>query len=341
MDSVTHGLAGCLIERWVLPEHQAAYARRRLVVAVVAANLPDADVVFRLAGPDAFVFSHRGLSHSLLVLLLLPPLLALGLRRWLGLGLGTAWGLMAACVGSHLALDVLTSWGTQLLAPFSPIRFALDWVFIVDPAMLSLLAFGVVYGRTSGRRHRDRRRGAQWGFGLLGAYLVLAASAHGAATRLIRREVMKATPAAPAGGTFPGSSYRPAPLQAGPSFQVEAVPAPLAPLLWNGLAVTKGGAAYHFSVDLLRGEAALNGALALGLDDPLAQAFFQTEAGRGYLRWARFPRVQRASPDRILLEDLRYRFKGLEAMARPGVMEVARDPGGAIRHRWVSQPLPK
>lgn len=33
----------------------------------------------------------------------------------------------------HIAFDVITSYGTRLLLPFSETRFALDWMFIIDP----------------------------------------------------------------------------------------------------------------------------------------------------------------------------------------------------------------
>ncbi len=33
----------------------------------------------------------------------------------------------------HISFDVITSYGTRLLLPFSETRFALDWMFIIDP----------------------------------------------------------------------------------------------------------------------------------------------------------------------------------------------------------------
>lgn len=340
MDNVTHSLCGVLVERWICPDHHPKCGFRRSLVSVVAANLPDLDLLFRLKGPDAYIFFHRGLSHSLLVLLVVPPVLALVLKRWLDLSYRTCWLLVVVSLGSHLCLDVLTSWGTELLAPFSSARFALNWVFIVDPVILLCLSLGMAFGRRTGRRFRDRKKGAQWGFGLLALYLITAAVGHEMAVRQIRNDVTKKVSLPSVGRPFT-SVYRPGPTQVDPHLQVEAIPAPLAPMLWNGLAATDTGYIYHYTINTLQGGTELKAVVALGLENPLASEFFRTDEGRHYLLWARSPRVQQLSPDRILLEDLRYNFAGLESMARPGVMEVNRQADGTLIHQWLSIPLPK
>jgi inner membrane protein len=108
---------------------------KAVVIGAVGGLLPDLDIVLGIGDPWATLVHHRGSSHSLLVL----PLVALALgaagwlwarrehayRTWLHLAL---WALL-----THPLLDACTTWGTQLFAPFSDARFALDAVAIVDP----------------------------------------------------------------------------------------------------------------------------------------------------------------------------------------------------------------
>ena len=77
---------------------------------VLASNLPDIDVVLMARSDAAYLLFHRGLTHSFLGLLLLPPLLALAL--WWGLGKRTrlAWLLALTWLGAtlHVLYDLLT-----------------------------------------------------------------------------------------------------------------------------------------------------------------------------------------------------------------------------------------
>ena len=115
---------------------------RLLVAGVIAAMLPDADVLaFALHIPYADAFGHRGASHSLLfagVLAVLAALLAFfGSRRPWSAGLcqpRLASTVQAAtfvfvCAASHPLLDALTSGGlgVALAWPWSEHRFFAPW----------------------------------------------------------------------------------------------------------------------------------------------------------------------------------------------------------------------
>ncbi len=54
----------------------------------------------------------------------------------------------------HIAFDVITSYGTRLLLPFSETRFALDWMFIVDPFFTLPLAALLALGKAWPRRRK-------------------------------------------------------------------------------------------------------------------------------------------------------------------------------------------
>lgn len=98
-------------------------------------------------------------------------------RRWIVAAAG------ACGVASHLFLDCLTSFGTMWLVPFSYRRFALDWVFIIDPAFSGILLVAT-FGTWIWRRHVAGVAGA--GLGLLAAYIALCASLHALALEQVR-----------------------------------------------------------------------------------------------------------------------------------------------------------
>jgi cbb3-type cytochrome oxidase subunit 3 len=92
---------------------------------------------------ETYLRWHRGLTHSVLLLPFWAALIAMVFwafsrdQRFRPL-----WLLAAVGIGSHLLLDLLTNYGTMLFAPVSDARFALSWVFILDPYVWALL--GVV-----------------------------------------------------------------------------------------------------------------------------------------------------------------------------------------------------
>ncbi|MBN5031882.1 metal-dependent hydrolase [Stenotrophomonas maltophilia] len=115
---------------------------RLLVAGVIAAMLPDADVLaFALHIPYADAFGHRGASHSLLfagVLAALAAVLAFfGSRRPWSAGVRQPWlasTVQAAvfvfvCAASHPLLDAMTSGGlgVALAWPWSEHRFFAPW----------------------------------------------------------------------------------------------------------------------------------------------------------------------------------------------------------------------
>jgi len=104
-------------------------SRRLRLAGVVAAALPDADVLgFWLGISYSDALGHRGATHSLAFALLLG-LVAAALARPLGAGRGTAFAFAAACAASHGLLDMLTNggYGIALWWPFSAGRLFAPW----------------------------------------------------------------------------------------------------------------------------------------------------------------------------------------------------------------------
>lgn len=167
MDPVTHIVSGALAGRLA---RDGMGTRAAYGLCVLAAWLPDIDNFVGL-GPEAYLRHHRGITHSLLGIVVQAVLLAAAFRLF-----GRAFtplktfALALALLAGHLWLDVITSFGTQLLAPFSDARLAWGGVFIIDPVMtLGALALLVLSLRRSARGAAGRRLAAA-GLALLVAY---------------------------------------------------------------------------------------------------------------------------------------------------------------------------
>lgn len=248
---------------------------------------------------SAYLLFHRGITHSLLGLAVLPPLLAAAL--WWGLGRRTPlrWLLAACWLGTslHVLYDLLTSWGTLLLYPFSLDRFALDWINIVDPmTWLAPIAALVV-----ARRRPDLSRAAALGFLAAVAAWALAAGA-------LHRSVVTSVAKAEQGAGRPVA-------------EAFAFPRLGAPFHWRGLAVgppgPEGGPASgqitRYPVSGILPALGAPERIERGFDDPWVARALATPAGQAYLWWAEVPVASVDSTGdaargeiTVTLADLRY-----------------------------------
>jgi inner membrane protein len=181
VDPLTHGLLGAACAQAVCGR---ALGRRALAWGALAGMAPDVDVVMNLTGPMAEWTWHRGLTHALW----LPPLVAAALGPWLRRRYGgRLWqwiSLVALAAVSHPLLDAFTTYGTQLLAPFSRQRFAWNGVAIVDPACTLVLAAALAFGWAAGTGSRRPRLAASAALVLTTAYLGLGVWLNGRAERI-------------------------------------------------------------------------------------------------------------------------------------------------------------
>jgi inner membrane protein len=140
-------------------------------------TLPDLDV---LMGPfvsqSLELVLHRSATHSLLFVALASPLLAVLARRvHPGVASTRRWAAMAAAVlGTHIVLDSLTTYGTQVFWPFDTTPVMLATVFVIDPLYTVPLAAGLLVGLRWSHTHRLRRLANAVGLGLSTAYLLVA-----------------------------------------------------------------------------------------------------------------------------------------------------------------------
>lgn len=166
MDPLTQAVLGAGVG-------QALFHRRlgrsAIVVGAMAAAWPDLDVVVKFDQWSGWIY-HRGLTHSLLIVPLAGPAtgwLAWQVAQWRARrggpdpGKFTDWlWLCTLALLTHSLLDASTAYGTQLLAPFSDQRFAIDAIPVIDPVYTVPIVLAVLVGLWSGGRWRLARRTA-------------------------------------------------------------------------------------------------------------------------------------------------------------------------------------
>ena len=139
MDPVTHITTGALVSR-VLAD-RFPLAGRLALLCVVAALLPDVDSIVGL-GPEAYLRHHRAFTHSLVGMALIAlPLALLGKALFRSVPFNRFYFLGFGVMLLHVYQDLHTTFGTQILWPFTDRRFGFPGTFIIDPFLtLSLIA---------------------------------------------------------------------------------------------------------------------------------------------------------------------------------------------------------
>lgn len=146
MDTLTHALSGALVARFTAP--RAAPPRtlpRRVAAGFFACAFPDLDFVAAGFGPVEYLLHHRGATHSLLMLPLWAFVCAWLLAKLLRApgGWRELYGVCAWGIGTHIAGDLITSYGTLIFAPVSDARFAWGTTFIIDLWFSGIIVLGL------------------------------------------------------------------------------------------------------------------------------------------------------------------------------------------------------
>jgi len=93
-----------------------------------------------------YLLHHRGVTHSVIML----PLWALAVSWLLAKllresgGWRALYGVTALAIGVHIAGDVITSYGTMVLAPFSDWRAGIGTTFIIDLWFSGIILAGLL-----------------------------------------------------------------------------------------------------------------------------------------------------------------------------------------------------
>ena len=233
MDTLTHALSGALLARATEPKHSRPDQlprRTRMWVGFWAAAFPDSDFVTRFIDPLTYLTTHRGITHSVIMLPVWSLLLALmfmllvrGKYSWRAFV-----GVVALGIGIHIIGDVITAFGTMIFAPISRWRAQIPTTFIIDPYFTAIIVAGLVGSLLWNRT----RRPAVIGLTVLAAYVSFQGILHQRAVSVGKAYVAKHQ------------------LEAG---SVEAIPQPFSPFNWM-IVISQKDAYYMTYVSLWREE---------------------------------------------------------------------------------------
>ncbi len=327
MDSITHTITGGVISKAI---DDPRIGRWGSVAGMVAGVFPDIDFVLGLFNHQFYLQYHRDFTHSFLLL----PFYA-GFLGWLFTKVSKCsyfWSFyLISLFGlvSHVLLDLLTSYGTMILSPFSENRVSWDLVFIIDfifSGILILPWIGSLF----------IRKGASWICrGILFSltiYIIFCWFHHQKALRLAQDFSRRLN---------------------GEILQVAALPQPLSPLRW-ALYIETHHSIYQGFVDLRREKKispeASSGSYLRKLDhlysppsdilfrsveklpnSPWVKRALNTDGIRFFYWFARFPVVKAIESNgerhRVEFMDLRFYIPGFRS---PFIYYVEFDGTGRI-----------
>lgn len=171
MDSLTQLTLGAAVGEAVLGPRVGKAAP---LWGAALGTLPDLDV---LANPFITEMQalalHRGFTHSLLFIALATLLIGTALHRLHRKAPRRSWMLLVGLVlGTHVLLDCLTAYGTQVFYPFSTYPVIFGTIFIIDPLYTVPLAGGLLAALCFSPTDRRRTWATYLGLGLSTGYLL-------------------------------------------------------------------------------------------------------------------------------------------------------------------------
>ncbi|HUJ71307.1 MAG TPA: metal-dependent hydrolase [Verrucomicrobiae bacterium] len=272
MDTVTHALTGAIIGYCGFRQRPDG-GRTALWASIAAAEFPDVDVLLGFFGNETLLRWHRSFTHSALLLPFWALLVAGAFAAVSnGKSIRLLYAAAAAAIASHLVLDWLTNYGTELLWPLMDTRFALDWVFIVDVYVWAILGVGLIACIVT-----QRATVARATLVVVGAFFVFCGSSRAVALHRARES-------------------------APPLARVDAFPQPMDPLRWTIL--RDDGATIHWI------NGGQNDTFTQYHDDQLLPKAEATEAVKLFRWFAAVPLVERIDENgHVVLRyrDLRFR----------------------------------
>lgn len=158
MDSITQIALGATMGNLTLGHK---LGNKAVLWGAVAGTIPDLDVFLVPFFSDIQKISiHRGLSHSIVFNVVLAFVLAWIFYRWkrkTKISFAGWFSLFSLGLITHILLDALTAYGTQLFLPFSDYRVGFDLVSIVDPVYTLPLLAGVFISMFYRLEHKHKR----------------------------------------------------------------------------------------------------------------------------------------------------------------------------------------
>jgi inner membrane protein len=276
VDNLTHSLVAAVMGRMGLKR----MSPRAMPAMIIAANLPDIDSFVAGAIGCEPIAEHRGFTHGPLGIVLMALLAVAIMLGWERLRPGKEGpirlgGLFVAAylaALSHPLLDLMNTYGTRVLDPFSNRWFYADTLFIMDPWIWIALILGLELSWRAERRGRDWRWPAAWAFTAMLLYIGLNGAISARAVALTRPLVERvAEPRMIVAGEIPLTFWK-------------------RKMIWRGDAI--GGSGTYNPLDGLNAARLDPRIVPLNMDDPrLADAAKRNKHVRAFLYWSRMPLV--------------------------------------------------
>ncbi len=272
---------------------------RATAILLVAANVPDLDVVSAAGGSLAYLRYHRHLTHAIVMAPVMAAL-SVALVRFFGrrpVAWKMAWMVAMAGVASHLALDLTNVYGIRLLLPFSERWLRLDITSVWDPWIWAVLLLAVIATAISRLVAAEIGASTRGGPGVAICALALLLFYEGG------RAVLHARAVAILDQRLYGAS---------PPARVAAFPSPFNPFRWQGL-VDLGSSYVLFDLDVREDfdpdagavirQAEDSAALSAGADAPELRYFRRFAQ---YPLWRTVPLSDPPNAVEVQLSDMRF-----------------------------------
>ena len=278
MFNSTHTFVGLAVARTGLDR----WVPKAAVTAVLAANLPDIDIVSGLSGTPVYLESHRGITHALAGI----PVLALILTLVMYFFTENFWKtyvVALVAMATHPALDLANTYGLRPFLPWDPTWYYGDLLPIIDPYLDVILLIGIL----AGAAFENNKRLMTWlSLGLALLYI---------GARYELREMASLQLQTVAARTLGAEKWAVSPII-------------LTPLIWDGIIETKKQMV-KVSLDpmdeLMTEVTKMNGS---DISEIPRQAL-ESESAKSLLAFARFPLMRLEGTDsgyRILMLDFRF-----------------------------------
>jgi inner membrane protein len=301
MEPITHFLTGACIGRAGLNRKTACAT----VVATLAAEAADLDILWGFRGPVANLQHHRGITHTFIgapVVAAVVTVVIGGVHLWLqrrrrgrassagaansaSPALNWPWLYLTALIAalSHILLDWTNNYGVRPFFPFNPRWYAGSFVFIAEPVWWALLLIALVLPSLFGLADREigaRRpvfRGRAWAiFALIGMtlYGCWRWAEHAQALAMLKNTQVTTAPVT----------------------RIGLEPYPVNPWHWHAILETPGfyqTAEVHTNTGAIDSDPQAN-ILYKPTDTPAVEAAKQTWLGRVYLDWGTWAVVRDA-----------------------------------------------
>jgi len=173
MDSITQITLGAAVGEAVLGK-KAGY--RAAAWGAALGTFPDLDVLINpFVDSVTELYYHRNITHSVVFVLLATPIFGWMISK-VHASLETSWKQWAKLsfwvFVTHILLDLSTTYGTQVLQPFSDIPYTTDSLFIIDPLVTVPLFLGVLSALVFRRKGTLGSNFNKTGIALAACYIV-------------------------------------------------------------------------------------------------------------------------------------------------------------------------